>query len=328
MSPMRVAPVAAVAAAVVLALAAPPSLSVAFVVQPSSSSISRSTWRGRQGFTSSASPRAGRGGNGRSSGATLQMNLVDRFFRVAKANLNSILQKIEDPEKVLEQAVEDMQRDLVKIRQSYAEVSASQKRKERQKQEADRLATNWYDRAQLALQSGDEGLAREALARRQQQVDVSNSIDQQMTVQAEALDKLRGSMQQVEAKINDAKGQKDTLIARARTAKTTSQVNDMLGSITGTTSMDAFDRMQEKVEALEASAEISGELSGSTSVSLEGQFKALEGNSAVDDELAKMKGLLPAKKGPPPQLTTSASKEVESELDQMKKELENRGARE
>lgn len=52
-------------------------------------------------------------------------------------------------------------------------------------------------------------------------------------------------------------GQKDTLIARARTAKTTTQVNDMLGSITGTTSMDAFDRMQEKVETLEASAEVS-----------------------------------------------------------------------
>ena len=56
----------------------------------------------------------------------------------------------------------------------------------------------------------------------------------------------------------DWQGQKDTLIARARTAKTTSQVNDMLGSITGTTSMDAFDRMQEKVEALEASAEVKG----------------------------------------------------------------------
>jgi septum formation topological specificity factor MinE len=68
----------------------------------------------------------------------LQMNLADRFMRVAKANLNSILAKVEDPEKVLEQAVEDMQRDLVKVRQSYAEVSATQKRFERQRVEAQR----------------------------------------------------------------------------------------------------------------------------------------------------------------------------------------------
>jgi phage shock protein A len=66
------------------------------------------------------------------------MNLADRFMRVAKANLNSILQKVEDPEKVLEQAVDDMQSDLIKVRQSFAEVSATQKRMERQKQEATR----------------------------------------------------------------------------------------------------------------------------------------------------------------------------------------------
>jgi len=56
------------------------------------------------------------------------MNLADRFFRVVKANINSVLQNLEDPEKILEQAVEDMQKDLIKIRQSYAEVSATQKR--------------------------------------------------------------------------------------------------------------------------------------------------------------------------------------------------------
>lgn len=61
---------------------------------------------------------------------SLSMNLADRFFRVVKANINSIIQNLEDPEKVLEQAVDDMQNDLIKIRQSYAEVSATQKRYE------------------------------------------------------------------------------------------------------------------------------------------------------------------------------------------------------
>eukprot|EP00904_Undaria_pinnatifida_P012864 jgi/Undpi1/8708/HiC_scaffold_25.g11173.m1 len=287
-----------------------------FVVPPSSVIVARSN---RGGIASAASPIRRAAWRGTTS-TSLQMNLADRFMRVAKANINNILQTWEDPEKILEQAVEDMQKDLVKIRQSYAEVSASQKRMERQNAEAERLAKNWYDRAQLALQNGDEGLAREALARRQQQMDTSASLNQQMGAQGEALDKLRESMQQLESKITEAKGQKDTLIARARTAKTTTQVNDMLGNISGTTSMDAFDRMQEKVENLEASAEISGELTGASSVSLEGQFKALEGTNAVDDELARMKGLLPAKKGAAPQLTSSTP-EVESELDQMKKDM-------
>ncbi|CAM9775425.1 unnamed protein product [Discosporangium mesarthrocarpum] len=139
------------------------------------------------------------------SSTSLQMNLGERFIRVAKANLNNVLKQWEDPEKVLDQAVEDMQRDLVKIRQSYAEVSASQKRMERQKAEADRLDQSWYERAQLALTNGDEVLAREALARRQQQVDTSASLSQQIEMQGDSLAKLRDSTQQLEAKITEAK---------------------------------------------------------------------------------------------------------------------------
>ena len=119
-----------------------------------------------------------------------QANLADRFFRVVKANVNSLITKMEDPEKVLEQAVDDMQKDLIKIRQSYAEVSATQKKMERQKESADGLSDQWYKRAQLALEKGDEELAREALARRQQQLDVSNSLKDQMTVQSDAIEKI------------------------------------------------------------------------------------------------------------------------------------------
>lgn len=221
------------------------------------------------------------------------MNLADRFFRVAKANLNSILQKVEDPEKVLEQAVLDMQGDLVKVRQSYAEVNATQKRMDRQKTEADRLASEWYKRAQLALEKGDEALAREALSRRQLQTETSESLGAQMQVQATAIDQLLQSMQQLESRITEARGKKDTLIARARTAKTTQSVNDMLSNIGGTSGMEAFERMQQKVEALESSAEVSFQLTGAAGGSLEQQFKQLEGSSAIDQELAKMKGTLP-----------------------------------
>lgn len=227
----------------------------------------------------------------------LHMNLFDRFTRVAKANMNQILQKLEDPEKIMNQAVEDMQSDLVKVRQSYAEITATQRRLLKQKEQADAIAKDWYNRAQLALQKGNEDLAREALARRQQQIEVSSDLQVQIDSQASAIDKLYEGMQALEAKILEAKQKKEQMIARARTAQSTQKVNDMLGGITGKTSMDAFTRMEQKVEALEAAAEVSAEmgsiggnlLPGS---SLEKEFRMLEGASAVDDELAKMKGLL------------------------------------
>lgn len=261
----------------------------------------------------------------------LQMNLFDRFTRVAKSNLNNILKNLEDPEKIMNQAVEDMQNDLVKVRQSYAEVTATQRRLLKQKEQADAIAADWYNRAQLALQKGNEELAREALSRRQQQVDSSSALQSQIDTQASAIDKLYEGMQMLESKILESKAKKEQMIARARTAQSTQKVNDMLGGITGKTSMDAFTRMEEKVEALEAAAEVSAEmgsiggnmLPGSSESSLERQFAMLEGASAVDAELAKMKGLL-AGSNDSSSSSSSASKPsnpaVDDELEKLKRD--------
>lgn len=228
------------------------------------------------------------------------MNLFDRFSRVAKSNLNNIVKNLEDPEKILNQAVEDMQSDLVKVRQSYAEVTATQRRLLKQQDQANAIASDWYERAQLALQKGNDELAREALSRRQQQLDAASELQSQIDVQNVSIDKLFEGMQALESKIMESKAKKEQMIARARTAETTQKVNDMLSGVTGTTSMDAFNRMEDKVEALEAAAEVSTEmgslggnaLPGSSSADLEKQFKQLEAGSAVDDELKKMKGML------------------------------------
>lgn len=189
---------------------------------------------------------------------------------------------------------------MVKVRQSYAEITATQRRLLKQKEQADALAKDWYDRAQLALQKGNEELAREALSRRQQQVETATGLQEQIDSQNASVDKLYEGMQMLETKILEAKGKKEQMVARARTAQSTQKVNDMLGGVTGKTSMDAFTRMEEKVEALEAAAEVSAEfggtggnaLPGSAEGTLEQQFKALEAGDSVDDELAKMKGLL------------------------------------
>jgi len=252
----------------------------------------------------------------------LSMNLFDRFQRVAKSNINNVLKGLEDPEKILNQAVEDMQTDLVKVRQSYAEITATQRRLLRQKEQADALSEDWYKRAQLALSKGEEGLAKEALTRRQQQVEVADGLQNQIDVQGAAVDKLYEGMQALEAKILESKSKKEQMIARARTAQSTQKVNDMLGGITGKTSMDAFQRMEDKVEALEAAAEVSAEmgsldgkaLPGSAAGSIESQFAMLEATSSVDKELEDMKKMLGT--------TSSANKkdDMDDELERLKRE--------
>ena len=261
--------------------------------------------------------------------SALSMNLVNRFMKVVTSNVNSIISSLEDPEKILDQAVEDMQKDLIKIRQSYAEISATQKRSVKQKETADSLAADWYKRAQLALEKGDEELAKEALSRRQIQLEVSQSTETNIRMQEDAIDKLYTSMMTLQEKIESAKREKDIMIARAKTAKTSVKVNDMINEVSGESSMAAFEKMKAKVEGLEAQAEVAGELAASSSsgssASLEDRFKALESDSDVDRELEALKRQLPAAEQevagelPPP-----SDAAIDEEYERLKRELGQR----
>lgn len=209
--------------------------------------------------------------------ADVSMNILDRFGRLVKANVNSLIANAEDPEKVLEQAVVDMQKDLVKIRQSYAEVVASQKRAKEQMRAAEDEAGKWYKRAQLALEKGEEDLAREALERRRGQDELAQSLASQLSNQDASVQGLYDAMKELEAKISEAKLKKDQYTARARTAKATAKVNDMLSDVGTSSAVAAFDRMKDKVETLEAEAETTRQLkltSGSSAPkTMEDKFK-------------------------------------------------------
>mmetsp|Transcript_23213 Transcript_23213/g.64866 ORF Transcript_23213/g.64866 Transcript_23213/m.64866 type:complete len:315 (+) Transcript_23213:74-1018(+) len=243
-------------------------------------------------------------------------NIFDRFVRVAKANANKVLQGMEDPEKVLDQAVNEMQGDLIQVRQSYAEVLATQRRLASQKEQQDQIAGEWYRRAELALEKNDDELAKEALTRRQTAVNKANDLQKQVDGMTANVEKLFDSVKLLEEKIQSAKDEKEELIARARTAKTTSQVNEMLSDVGTSSAAGAFDRMKEKVEMLETRAEVSeGLLPGASTAgaSLEDRFKQLESGSAVDDELARMKGAkaLPA----------GGVSALDKELEEMRKKM-------
>lgn len=279
--------------------------------------------------TGFAAPRIGQlpaAQNSRSQARTARSageNLFERFARVAKANVNQVLQGMEDPEKVLDQAVDDMQADLIKVRQNYAEVMATQRRTQTQLDQANQVATDWYKRAELAVEKGDDELAKEALTRRQTSLDKVAELEAQVKSMEANVEKLFESVKMLEEKIKSAKDEKEQLIARARTAQTTAKVNEMLSDVTSSSGSGAFDRMKEKVEALESRAEVSQGLLPDSSApgSVEDRFKQLESGNAVDDELAKLKG---AKALPPGDSAASGGKSsdpLDKELEEMRRKL-------
>jgi phage shock protein A len=214
------------------------------------------------------------------------MVLIDRILRVIRANLNHLIGQAEDPEKVLEQTVTDMQEDLIHLRQAVAQAIATQKRTERQSNQAQVTADEWYSRAQLALQQENEALAREALTKRKFYQDTATGMRAQLEQQSIVVGKLKKDMQILESKIAEVKTKKDLYIARARSAQASQRINEMLGGINTTGSLNAFERMEEKVLQLEAQSAAISELG---SDDLEKQFVALEAGNDVDAELAAMK---------------------------------------
>lgn len=224
------------------------------------------------------------------------MGFFDRIWRVIRANINSLISQAEDPEKILEQTVMDMQEDLVQLRQGVAQAIATQKRTERQCSQAKRTAEEWYRRAQLALQKGEEQLAREALTRRKSYLETEAAMSAQLDQQAQVVEQLRQNMRKLESKISEAKAKKDLFVARARSAKASEKLNEILGNTDTGGALNAFEQMEDKVMQLEARSQAMAELSASD---LEKQFDALENNDDVDAELAAMKAkMLPGNREP------------------------------
>lgn len=252
------------------------------------------------------------------------MGLFDRVSRVFRANINDLVSKAEDPEKVLEQAVIDMQEDLVQMRQAVARSIATQKRTEQQYNKNQTEANNWQQRAQLALSKGDENLAREALVRKKSFGDTAASLKTQLDQQGTQVSTMKRNLIALESKISEAKTKKDMLKSRANAAKANKQLQDSMNNLGTSSAMGAFERMEDKVMQIEAESETAAELGGS---GIEQQFAALEAGSGVDDELAAMKAQLSGTSAETPKLEaadTSRPKDaiIDAELDELRSQLD------
>jgi len=223
------------------------------------------------------------------------MGLIDRILRVIRANINSLVSQTEDPEKILEQAVSEMQDDLIQLRQAVAGAIATQKRTERQSRQNQSTAEEWYRRAQLALQQNQEDLARQALTKRKSYQETAEALQAQLEQQSSIVTRLKQDMRMLESKISEAKTKKDMYIARARSAEATQRLNEMLGNVTTGNTLGAFERMEEKVIQLEAQSEAIASLG---TEDLEKKFLTLEDTDDIDTELASMKAQILTGKNP------------------------------
>ncbi len=254
------------------------------------------------------------------------MGLFDRIKRLVSANLNDLVNKAEDPEKILEQAVLEMQEDLVQLRQGVAQAIAAQKRTENQYNSAQNEVNKWQRNAQLALQKGDENLARQALERKKSFSETSTALKASLDQQVTQVEGLKRNLIQLESKISEAKTKKEMLKARITAAKAQEQLGSMVSGLGTNSALAAFERMEEKVLLQESRAQSTAELAGAD---LESQFAQLEG-SDIDDELAALKASLApatpvnqAKLPPSPGTDSKSTHSTDAELEALKKELDN-----
>lgn len=257
------------------------------------------------------------------------MGLFDRLSRVVRANLNDLVSQAEDPEKVLEQAVIDMQEDLVQLRQAVARTIAEQKRTEQRYNSDTTEAGKWEQRAKLALTKGDENLAKEALTRKKTFSDTAATLKAQLEQQTVQVESLRRNLVALEGKISEAKTKKNMLQARSKAAKANEELQKTLGGIGTSSAMGAFERMENKVLEQEARSQAVGELVGDD---IEAHFAKLEANTDVDDEFLRMKaeimgGALPAASSPAtPQIEASKTAAptdgvIDAELEELRSKL-------
>jgi phage shock protein A len=241
------------------------------------------------------------------------MGIFSRLGTLIKSNLNDLITKAEDPEKMLNQVLLEMQQQLVEAKKSVAVAIADEKKLQKQYNAELDKSKEWERKAMVAVRAGDDGLARQALQRKQEHETISTQFQQQWVAQKQAVDKLKDALRLLNNKIEEAKRKKNILIARKKRAEAQQQIANTMQGLGDTSAFDTFDRMADRIALMEAEAEagqeLAGELSGAT---LEAKFLSLEAagggeEDALSDLKAKM-GLLEAPKASAaPQLQAGAA---------------------
>lgn len=220
------------------------------------------------------------------------MGIFDRMTTLAKANINDLIDRAEDPEVIAKQVIHDLEDALRQGSMGLAASIAEEKKLKTLMDQAASEAELWYKRAADALERGDEPLAKEALKRKLgYEQDLSRYVIQH-EAQESQVKMLRDNLSLLESNVDEAKRRRDALIARNKTAEAQKKIAETLSKASKINPLEALDRMEQKVNMVEAQAEAFGELRQD---SLEQHFNALDKEKSVEEALEELKNKMAQK---------------------------------
>jgi len=214
------------------------------------------------------------------------MALLERVSTLIRANLNDLIDKAEDPEKMIKQVILDMQNQLLQVKTQVAVAIADQHVLEKKQKETAEKHAEWTRKAELAVDKGQDELARAALERAVGYKQMDEGFTVQIADQKAQVDELKSAWHKLERKLTEAKSMSDMLIAQHRRARALSKASDARMAVADGPSAAAFDRMQKKVQHSEAVSQAKTEMLAD---STEEQLGALEKSDRIDQMLAELK---------------------------------------
>ncbi len=214
------------------------------------------------------------------------MALLERVGTLLRANVNDLIDRAEDPEKMVKQVILDMENQLMQVKTQLAITIADLHLLERRKKENLQTDAEWMRKAELAVSKKQDALARMAIERSLENRKIAASFDEQIADQRVQVDNLKTALHKLEGKLEESKTKSDLLLARHRRAHAAIKVGEATGDVTGLPTTAAWDRMHRKVNQSEAINLAHAELVGD---SLEDQFAALEKHDEVERLLADLK---------------------------------------
>ena len=214
------------------------------------------------------------------------MALLERVSTLVRANINDMIDKAEDPEKMIKQVILDMQNQLLQVKTQVAIAIADQHLLERKQKENEEKTTEWVRKAELAVTKKDDDLARAALHRVESYREMAGGFTQQVADQKAQVENLKTALRKLEQKLEEARAKADVLIAQHRRARAVGKAQDARIAIGDHSKTAAFDRLKHKVAHNEAVSQAKSELGADD---VEDRFMAIEKSERIEQLLAEMK---------------------------------------
>lgn len=221
------------------------------------------------------------------------MGILSRFSEIMKSNINALLDKAEDPAKMVDQTLRELREDLAEVKKETASVMADEKRAARQVEECQKDIDKMRTAAENALKSGNEEDAKKLISQKQNLEAKLVSLQETYEVSRQNADKMRQLHDKLVQDIDSLEARKDAVKAKVATAKAQQHMNKMASGVNTASSMEAFNRMEAKADKMLDAANAEAELNAGANTADELANKYVSGSSAqVDDELARMKAEL------------------------------------